>query len=86
MKKNRLFKKSVDDYDENQSMDIRNNFTLEEMENIVEWVDEHPNYKFEIIKHRSRKVKFMNYIRRFREYIKTNGTRLEKLTEIKEFM
>ncbi len=25
---------SVDDYDENQSMDIRNNFTLEEMENI----------------------------------------------------
>jgi len=51
-----------------------------------EWVDEHPNYKFEIIKHRFRKVEFMNYIRRFREYIKTNGTRLEKLTEIKEFM
>ncbi|CAF4639437.1 unnamed protein product, partial [Rotaria sp. Silwood2] len=37
---------NVDDYDENQYFDIQNNFTLEEMEDIVEWVDKHPNYKF----------------------------------------
>ncbi|CAF4721182.1 unnamed protein product, partial [Rotaria sp. Silwood1] len=36
----------IDDYDENQYLNIRNNFTLEEMENIVEWVDQHPNRKF----------------------------------------
>jgi len=27
---------NVDDYDENQSLEIRNNFTLEEMQKIVE--------------------------------------------------
>ncbi|CAF4207764.1 unnamed protein product, partial [Rotaria sordida] len=37
---------NVDDYDENQYFDIQNNFTLQEMEDIVEWVDKHPNYKF----------------------------------------
>ncbi|CAF1142109.1 unnamed protein product [Rotaria sordida] len=36
---------NIDDYDENQYSNICNNFTLEEMEKIVEWVDEHPNCK-----------------------------------------
>ena len=39
-------------YDENQSLEIENNFTLEEMQEIVEWVDQHPNYKLASIKQR----------------------------------
>jgi hypothetical protein len=46
------------------------------MQHIVEWVDQDPNYKLTSVKHRFRKV----------EYIQTNGTRLEKLKTIKEFM
>ncbi|CAF1132486.1 unnamed protein product [Rotaria sordida] len=67
------------DFDENESLEIQTNFTLEEVEKIVEWVDEHPNYKFASIKNRFRKVKYMYYITRFREYVKKNGTRLEKV-------
>ncbi|CAF3793990.1 unnamed protein product [Rotaria sp. Silwood1] len=77
---------NIGDYDENESLEIQTNFTLEEMEKIVEWADEHPNYKFASIKNRFRKVKYMHYITRFREYIKKNGTRLEKVKNIKEFM
>ena len=77
---------SVDDSDENQSLEIRNTFTLEEMQDIVEWVDHHPNYKLTSIKNRFRKVKYMYYVRRFREYIQKNGTRFEKLKKIEEFM
>jgi hypothetical protein len=69
---------NIDDYDESQYLNIQNNFTLEEMEDIVEWVDQHPNYKIASIKNRFRKVKDMCYIKRFREYIKANGTRSEK--------
>ena len=39
-----------------------------------------------IIQNRFRKIKSMNYIPRFRQYIKQNGTRLEKLEKIEEFM
>lgn len=76
----------VDGHDENQSLDIRNSFTLEEMRDIVKWVDQHPNYKLASIKNRFRKVKYMYYITRFREYIQKNGTRFEKLKKIEEFM
>ncbi|CAF4898172.1 unnamed protein product [Rotaria sp. Silwood1] len=75
-----------DDYDENQHSDIENRFTLEEMENIIEWVDQHPNAKIATISNRFKKVKYMYYITRFRKYIEDNGTRLEKLKQIKEFM
>ncbi|CAF4733373.1 unnamed protein product [Rotaria sp. Silwood2] len=37
---------NIGDYDENELLEIQTNITLEEMENIVEWVDQHPNYKF----------------------------------------
>ncbi|CAF4973667.1 unnamed protein product [Rotaria sp. Silwood1] len=47
----------TDDFDENQQQNIYNHFTLEEMEEIVEWVDQHPNYKFTTIKHRFQKLK-----------------------------
>ncbi|CAF1102379.1 unnamed protein product [Didymodactylos carnosus] len=77
---------NITDYDDNQYSNIRNHFTLEEMEKIVEWADQHPNCKLATIAHRFRKVKSMNYIPRFREYINKNGTRLEKLKNIKEFM
>ncbi|CAF1589443.1 unnamed protein product [Rotaria magnacalcarata] len=77
---------NIENYEENQHLDIQNNFKLNEMKDIVEWVGQHPNYKIASIKHRFRKVKHMRYIERFREYIEANGTRLEKLKRIKEFM
>ncbi|CAF1075577.1 unnamed protein product [Rotaria sordida] len=49
----------ADDYNENEHYDIKNHFTLEEMENIIEWVDEHPNARFTNISHRFRKIKSM---------------------------
>ena len=76
----------IDDYSENEDSDIKNCFTLEEMENIIEWVDQHSNVGIASISHRFRKVKYMYYITRFRQYIENNGTRLEKLKQIKEFM
>ena len=76
----------IDDYNENEDSDIRSCFTLEEMENITEWVDQHPNVGIASISHRFRKVRYMYYITRFRQYIENNGTRLEKLKQIKEFM
>jgi hypothetical protein len=76
----------IDDYNENEYSDIKNYFTLEEMENIIEWVDQHPNARFATISHRFMKIKSMNYIPRFRKYIENNGTRLEKLKQIKEFI
>ncbi|CAF1461913.1 unnamed protein product [Didymodactylos carnosus] len=76
----------IHDYSENEYSDIENRFTLEEMENIIEWIDQHPNARFATISHRFMKIKSMNYIPRFRKYIENNGTRLEKLKQIKEFM
>ncbi|CAF3921063.1 unnamed protein product [Rotaria sp. Silwood1] len=76
----------INDYNENEHSDINDHFTLEEMEKIVEWVDQHPNAGLETISHRFKKVKYMYYITRFRQYIESNGTRLEKLNQIKEFM
>jgi len=67
-----------DEYNEKENSGIQNQFILEEMENIIEWVDQHPNAKFASISHRFKKVKSMKYIRRFREYIENKGTRLEK--------
>jgi len=75
-----------DDYDENGHFNLKKRFTLEEMENIIEWVDEHPNARFATISNRFRKIKSMNYITKFREYIENDGTRLEKLKQIKAFM
>jgi hypothetical protein len=49
------------------------------MENIIEWVDQHPNTRFATIFHRFKKIKSMTYITRFREFIENNGTRLENL-------
>ncbi|CAF2909990.1 unnamed protein product [Rotaria sp. Silwood2] len=41
----------TDDYDKNQQIDIRSHFTLEEMKNIIEWIDQHPHYSFSGIQH-----------------------------------
>ncbi|CAF1322642.1 unnamed protein product [Rotaria sordida] len=76
----------MDDYDETDHSDLKNRFTLEETENIIECVDEHPNARFATISNRFRKIKSMNYITKFREYIENDGTRLEKLKQIKAFM
>ena len=74
------------DDDETEDAEIRSNFTLEEMKSVVDWVDEHPNYSSSTIFHRFRKLRSIKYIQRFREYIERNGTRIEKLRQIKEFM
>ncbi|CAF4066529.1 unnamed protein product [Rotaria sp. Silwood2] len=34
----------IDDYNENEYSDLKSTFTLEEMEKIIEWVDQHPNH------------------------------------------
>ncbi|CAF3310185.1 unnamed protein product [Rotaria sp. Silwood2] len=44
-----------DDYNEKEHSYIRNRFTLEEMENIIEWVDQHSNARFSTISHRFKK-------------------------------
>ena len=75
-----------DDFEENQDQDIRNHFTLEEIKSIIEWVDQHPNCTVASISHRFREIKSMTYIKRFREYISRNGSNLEKLNKIKDFM
>ncbi|CAM4769616.1 unnamed protein product [Rotaria magnacalcarata] len=36
----------TDDFDENQQRNICNHFTLEEMDKIIEWVDQHPMHVF----------------------------------------
>ncbi len=59
-----------DEYnDETEQSDLKNHFTLEEMKKIIEWVDEHPNARIATISHQFRKVKYMYYITRFREYV-----------------
>ena len=67
-------------------MYIRSHFTLEEMKNIIEWIDQHTNFSFSSIQHKLRKVKPRNYISRFREYIRKDRINLEILEKIKEFM
>ncbi|CAF4827161.1 unnamed protein product [Rotaria sp. Silwood1] len=79
-------KESDDEIDENDQFYLKKRFTPEEMENIIEWVDQHPNARFATISNQFRKIKHRNYITRFREYIENDGTRLEKLKQIKEFM
>ena len=39
----------IDDCDTNQQMNIRSHFSLEEMKNIIEWIDQHPNFSFSSI-------------------------------------
>lgn len=69
-----------------EHLEMPRNFTLEEMKKIVDWVDEHPTHSSSTILHRFQKLKSMSYIPRFRAYIERNGTRIEKLRQIKEFM
>ena len=49
-------------------MDIRSHFPLEEMKDIMEWIDQHPNFSFSSVQRSFRKGKPRNYISRFREY------------------
>ena len=68
-----------EDYDKNQHLGISSTFPVEEMENIIEWVDEYSSYRFSTIQHRFRKIKSINYISMLRQYIERNGTMFEKL-------
>ena len=76
----------TDDWDGNDNQSVRNQFTLEEMEMIVDWVDQRPHCTLSTVQHRFRKVKSMQYIKRFTDYIEKHGTRRDKLNKIKEFM
>ena len=75
-----------DNFEEDQDPDIGNHFTLEDMENIIEWVDQHPNYTVASILNRFRKIKSMPYIERFRKYTSQHGSKHKKLNKVKEFM
>ncbi|CAF1475898.1 unnamed protein product, partial [Rotaria sp. Silwood1] len=50
----------INDYNENEHSDINDHFTLEEMQRIVEWVDEHPNARLATISHRFKKAYFLD--------------------------
>lgn len=66
---------------------LKNEFTIEEMRKIVEYVDAHPNQKLSSIQSKvSRKVKYMYYITRMREYLEKEGTQRQQMTEINEFV
>lgn len=68
----------------NDSAEIQNNFTLGAMRETVEWIDQHGRYKLAYTVEKFRKLKYMHRIPMLREYIRTNGKRLEKLEKIKE--
>ena len=55
------------DYDKNQQVSIRRHFTVKEMKNIIEWIDQHPKYNFSSIQCRFQKVKSRNHFSRFRQ-------------------
>ena len=62
------------------------NFSLEYMEKVVKYCEEHPNFSFKSIQQRFRRLSHRNYISRFKQYINSLGTRNSKLQEIKEFV
>ena len=64
---------SIDDYDENIQIDLRSDFTIQEMKVIMNWVDKHPNAGFSIISNRFRKAKQPNYVSKFRKCIENDG-------------
>ncbi|CAF2688584.1 unnamed protein product [Rotaria sp. Silwood2] len=49
----------INDYNENEHSDINDHFTLEEIEKVAEWVDQHPNAGLATISQRFKKVKYM---------------------------
>ena len=70
-----------DDYKENEHSNICNQFTLEEMKNIIEWCDQHINAKLSTIFNRFKKIKSMKNSTRLRDYRK-QWHKIRKLYEI----
>ena len=61
-------------------------FSLDYIQKVVKYCEEHPNYSFNTIQQRFRRLSHRNYISRFKSYINSLGTRNSKLQEIKEFV
>ena len=75
----------VDDHNENEDSHVTNRFTLEEMENVIEWVDQHPNAKLATIRHIQKDQICVLYTIS-RQYIENDGTGSKKLKQTREFM
>ena len=70
----------------------RHQFLLEYMKNVVQFYDEKDpktrkrKHSFAGIQRRFKKVKDKSYINRFRQYIETQGTKIQKLSQIDSFV
>lgn len=70
----------IENYNKNEHSDVQNQFTLEEIKNIIEWIDQHPNSKFKTISNRFRKGKPIKYITRFRQIYRKQRCKIKKIT------
>jgi hypothetical protein len=61
-------------------------FSLEYVQNVLAFVDTHPEWKFKCIKKHFRRLKHPNYITRFRKYIVCSGSRAVKINLIKAYV
>lgn len=61
-------------------------FSLNYIQKVINFVDEHPNVKFKSIQNNFRRVIKTNYITPFRTHLQNLGSRTEKLELIKRFV
>jgi hypothetical protein len=61
-------------------------FTIDQMKNIVEFYDNKKSKKFERTQQRYPRVSDSKCISRFREYLASNGTRVSKLTDLEAYV
>ena len=64
----------------------RNQFTASYMRKVVAVFDQKENGGWKAVKNRFRRVKHPYYLDRFRKYLAQNGTKMEKLKEIEDFV
>lgn len=58
-------------------------FSIDYIQKVIKFVDENPNCSFKTIQKNYRRIKDNSYITRFRKYLTTCGTRVDKLNNIK---
>jgi hypothetical protein len=61
-------------------------FDLEYANKVLDFVKEHPKYKFTSINHLFNRVRHPIYLDRYRKYVNNAGIRLKKLISIKDFV
>lgn len=77
---------SSDYNDEDNEVINGEKFSLEYMQKVIKFRDEHKYAPFATIKHNFPRVKHYNYIERFRKRLESSETRIEKLTKITNFV